>query len=196
LNLAIIPARGGSVRVPRKNVRPFFGKPILAYSIEAALTCGLFDRVVVSTDDDGIAREANRAGADALMRPAGEVDSWDHFGTQEVAARVIEQLHSPGSFPSGACVIYATCPMLTAEDLFKGFQVLRSGISVYAFAVGTEPLRDAGMFYWGEGWAFVKRVPLVSPRSSIVPIPEARICDINTEDDWCRAERMYAALAR
>jgi pseudaminic acid cytidylyltransferase len=196
VNLAIIPARGGSVRVPRKNVREFFGKPIIAYSIEAARGCGLFDRVVVSTDDNEIARVANGCGADALMRPAGELDSWDHFGTQEVAARVIEQLHTPGSFPAGACVIYATCPLLTQEDLVRGFHVLRSGISVYAFSVGSDPLRDAGMFYWGEGWAFVKRVPLVSPRSSLVPIPEERICDINTEDDWFRAERMYARLAR
>jgi pseudaminic acid cytidylyltransferase len=191
VRIAIIPARGGSVRVPRKNIRPFFGKPIIAYSIEVARSSGLFDQVIVSTDDVEIAAIANDFGADALMRPAG----WDDIGTQEVGARVIESMYGPGHYPQHACVIYATCPMLTPEYLHAGWAELRSGTPVFAFAVGTDPLRDAGVFYWGEGWAFVRRVPLIGSRTVMVPMPESRVCDINTEDDWHRAERMYEAIS-
>lgn len=190
MRVAIIPARGGSVRVPRKNIRTFHGKPIIGYSIEAAHACGLFDRVVVSTDDVEIGQVANSFGADALLRP----DGWNDVGTQEVAARVLEQIGAPGNYPTHACVIYATSPMLAPEYLHAGWAELRGSNAVFAFAVGTEPLRDAGMFYWGESWAFLKRVPLISPRTVMVPMPERRVCDIDTESDWRRAESMYAAL--
>jgi pseudaminic acid cytidylyltransferase len=184
VRLAIIPARGGSVRIPRKNIRPFFGKPIIAYSIELAKASRMFDEIIVSTDDAEIAKVANLYGADALIRPEG----WDEIGTQEVAARVVEQL----TMPRHVCVIYATAPLLTVGDLENGWQAMREWHPLFAFSVGTEPLRDAGAFYWGEGWAFAKRVPLIGPRTAMVPIPESRVCDINTMEDWRVAERLYA----
>jgi pseudaminic acid cytidylyltransferase len=191
VKVAIIPARGGSVRVPRKNVRPFYGKPILHYSIEAAKKSLLFDRVIVSTDDEQIASVAKVAGAEVMMRPPG----LEEVGTQEIGRLVVERLSDGQHVPKFACVVYATVPMLKPEDLIEGFHVMQTRHPLFAFSVGAAPLRDAGMFYWGEGWAFVARVPLVSPRSCMVPIPENRICDINTEGDWKLAEEMYARMA-
>lgn len=178
------------MRIPRKNIRDFYGRPIIAYSIETAIAAKLFDRIVVSTDDEEIAEVARRYGAEALQRPDGYADA----GTQDVAGVVIEQLSDEKSIPRHACVIYATCPMLNAGDLQAGWQAMNDRYPTFAFAVGAEPLRDAGMFYWGDGWAFRAGVPLIGPRSAMVRIPEARVCDINLESDWLRAERMYADM--
>jgi pseudaminic acid cytidylyltransferase len=176
VRLAIIPGRGGSVRIPRKNIREFFGKPIIAYSIELAIASKFFDRVV------------GKYGAEALMRPEGFAD----VGTQEIGRLVVEQCSDAERIPNLACVIYATCPLLTVEDLAAGKHAMGVRYPCFAMAVGQEPLRDAGAFYWGEGWAFLKREPLIGPRTCMVPIPEERICDINTMADFERAERMYA----
>lgn len=189
MRVAIIPARGGSVRIPRKNIRHFFGKPIIEYSIDTAKRSQLFDRVVVSTDDAAIGAIARAAGAEVLMRGPGLED----VGTQRIGEDVLERLADDGPIAAHACVIYATCPLMLPEDLKAGWDALLERRALFAFAVGSEPLRDAGMFYWGEGWAFAARKHLVSPRSAMVPIPEDRVCDINVEADWARAETMYAA---
>jgi pseudaminic acid cytidylyltransferase len=189
VRVAIIPARGGSVRIPRKNIKPFFGKPIIAYSIATAKRTGLFDRVVVSTDDDEIAAVARSCGAESLMRGPGLAD----VGTQRIGEDALERLAGDGPIATHACVIYATCPLMLPRDLEAGWEALRDRRALFAFAVGAEPLRDAGMFYWGEGWAFAARKELISPRTAMVPIPEERVCDINTPDDWRRAEIMFAA---
>lgn len=199
MNVAIIPARGGSTRVPRKNVRPFFGKPILAYSIETALASGLFDAVFVSTDDDEIGRIAAQYGAPWLHRRAEYAQ--DQVGTQAVMRETLLSLED-GKLDSvsyrepftHACCIYATVPMLTTGDLREGFRLLKKRVARFAFSVGSEPLRDAGMFYWGTARSFTEGYPHVSAESVMVPIPEERICDINEESDFLRAERMYAAL--
>lgn len=185
MRLALIPAKGGSVRLPGKNVKLFHGKPLLQYSVEVARASGLFDRVVVSTDDAKIAELAETMGAIAMMRPK----SLAQVGTQELAAYVLRQ----GQMPDYACVIYATAPMLEPEDLREGWRALVRG-RTFAFAVGTEPLRDAGMFYFGRAWAFLDGVPLIGPDSALIPIPEARCIDINTAEDFSVAESMYAKL--
>jgi pseudaminic acid cytidylyltransferase len=190
VKVCVIPARGGSRRIPGKNVRAFHGKPIIAYSIELARATGVFDRVIVSTDDVGIADVARSFGAEPMMRPAG----WDDIGTQEVGARVTEALATREMIPLYVCVLYATCPLLKPSDLMDGLLLMRTTEATFAFAVGREPLRDAGAFYWGRGWAFIAREPLVGTRTALVPLPDERVCDINVESDWQRAERMYAAL--
>lgn len=188
MRVALIPARGGSVRIPRKNIRPFYGKPIIAYSIECAKQSGLFDRICVSTDDQEIAEVAQTYGAEVLMRP----ETLAQVGTQEVAAYAIQQLATKDAIPNRACVIYATSPLLLPDDLKDGLCALERSHSKFAMSVGTEPLRDAGAYYWGEGWAFLKALPLIAPHTAMVPLPESRVCDVNTYEDFSRAERMYA----
>jgi pseudaminic acid cytidylyltransferase len=121
--IAIIPARGGSKRVPRKNIRPFCGRPLIAYSISAALESNLFDAVVVSTDDPEIASISESCGAvTACPRPPELSD--DHTGTLPVIAHAIKWWESNNSSVGIGCCIYATAPFLTAEDLRRGRAII------------------------------------------------------------------------
>ncbi len=186
MRVAIIPARGGSKRVPRKNIRLFHGKPIIEYSI-ALCKPWLVDAVVVSTDDAEIARIATYAGAHVIWRAPDDGSK----GTQEVAADVLRVLSDD---VDTACVLYATCPLLTVGDLAIGLNALVG--HQFSMSVQADPLADAGAFYWGKAEAFRKRLPLIAPHTAMVPIPANRVCDINTLDDWARAESMYEALRR
>jgi pseudaminic acid cytidylyltransferase len=190
--VCIIPARGGSRRIPRKNIKLFHGKPIIAYSIETARASGLFDQIVVSTDDREIAAVANAYDAAALMRPASMAE--DIVGTQEVARHAIEAMAGDGLTFDFACCIYPTAPMMRTMDLFNAFEKMKEYGANFAFSVGTEPLQDAGMFYWGMTKSFLERRPLYGPDSIMFPIPAARVCDINFIDDWIKAENLFAKL--
>lgn len=183
MSIAIIPARGGSVRIPRKNIRPFHGKPIIAYSIEAAQDSGLFGDVIVSTDDGEIAKTAMQYGARVLRRSPDDGSR----GTQEVAKEVLDTMGYDGI----ACVIYPTAPMLTGETLRQAFMAWRIPFALYLVPVATW-LRDPGQFYLGEAWAFRQSVPLT--RAQMMQIDPRTECDINTEADWRQAEKMFAAL--
>lgn len=125
-NIAIIPARGGSKRIPRKNIKSFMGKPIIAYSIEAALQSGLFDEVMVSTDDEEIAGVARQYGANVpFMRSAATAN--DYATTADVIFEVLEKYKERGrEFQCIAC-IYATAPFVTTERLSEAYQLLCSG---------------------------------------------------------------------
>lgn len=191
--VAIIPARSGSQRIYQKNRCLFHGKPIIAYSILTALKSGLFDTVVVSTDDVGIAEIALIYGANVFMRD--EEHSADQVGTQDVARYVLDQLKKDGKDFDLACVIYATAPMLSVGDLKRGLVAVEDDEAVFSFSVGTEPLSDAGQFYWGESEAFGV-VPIISEGTAMIPIDSNRVCDINVQSDWNRAEDMYAELVR
>lgn len=121
--VAVITARGGSKRIPRKNIRDFCGKPILAYSIEAALAAGVFDTVMVSTDDEEIAQIARRCGAQVpFMR--SQATSNDYATTTDVMVEVLETYAGRGEHFHIACGIYPTAPLLTAEKLKKAVQLL------------------------------------------------------------------------
>ena len=223
MNLAVIPARGGSKRIPGKNVRPFCGRPIIAYSIQAALESGAFERVVVSTDDEEIARVAREHGAEVpFVRPAELSD--DHTGTGPVVAHAAEAL---GVLDEGlVCCIYATAPFVTAADLLRGREVLEGEGADFAFSVTSyafpiqralrvngarvqmfdpgafatrsqdleEAWHDAGQFYWGTAAAWRSGKPLFTPDAAAVPLPRHRVQDIDTEEDWARAELMFRAL--
>lgn len=190
MSIAIIPARGGSRRIRGKNIRMFHQRPIIGYSIETAFASGLFREVWVSTDDAEIANVAEKEGASVLARESAL--AVDEVGTQEVTRAALLELNVTEGL---ACCIYATAPMMLPEDLRRGLQLLLSSRSLaYAFSVGTGPLCDAGQFYWGHVRSFLDRVPLVDQYSAMVPIDSARVCDINTEDDWRAAERMFAEL--
>ncbi|MBV1777155.1 pseudaminic acid cytidylyltransferase [Burkholderiaceae bacterium DAT-1] len=136
-HVAIIPARGGSKRIPRKNVRLFHGKPMIVWSIEAAKQSHCFDRIVVSTDDEEIAGIALQAGAEVpFLRPSHLAD--DHSGTVPVVAHAMAEL---GNLPTDAliCCIYATAPFILPEDLRQGCALMLERQADYAFPVTTFP---------------------------------------------------------
>jgi pseudaminic acid cytidylyltransferase len=224
--LAVIPARGGSKRIPRKNLRQFAGRPIIAHSIQAARDSGLFDVVLVSTDDEEIAAVAREQGADVpFLRPRELAD--DHTGTQAVVKQAIEAVAAWRSMPEQVCCIYATAPFVRPEDLAAGLASLDTSGAEFAFSVTSfafpiqRALRldadgrvgmmwpehmatrsqdlehawhDAGQFYWGRAQAFLAGVPLYSSASVAVPLPRHRVQDIDTEEDWRRAELMFRVL--
>lgn len=134
MRVAVIPARGGSKRIPRKNIKAFCGKPMIAWSIEAALASECFDAVVVSTDDAEIAEVAKSYGASVpFVRPPELAD--DHTGTIPVIAHAVQWFIDSGQRPDHVCCIYATAPFLTAEAIKAGLQILESRESDYVFSV-------------------------------------------------------------
>lgn len=132
MNIAIIPARGGSKRIPRKNVRDFCGRPMIAWPIAAAASSGLFDRILVSTEDADIADFAQAAGAEApFVRPAELAD--DHSGTTDVVVHALSWAIEQGWAVEAACCIYATAAFLSPDDLAATRRLLSPDID-YAFA--------------------------------------------------------------
>lgn len=122
-SVAIITARGGSKRIPHKNIKPFLGKPIIAYSIEAAKGAGCFDEIMVSTDDEEIAEIAKSYGAVVpFMRSAENSD--DFSTTRDVVREVLKQYAEIGRVFDYACCIYPTAPFITAERLAESMKLL------------------------------------------------------------------------
>lgn len=224
--IAIIPARGGSKRIPRKNIKDFCGKPMIAWSIEAAKISGLFDHVIVSTDDAEIAEVAKQWGAEVpFMRPA-ELSN-DYAGTTEVIAHATQWALDHDWPVAAVCCIYATAPFIHTEDLKRGLEALESGEWAYAFAT-TEysssifrsfrklpdgglqmffpehysmrsqdlptALHDAGQFGWGRPWAWIEGKRVFDRGSVPIIIPRWRVQDIDTEEDWLRAELMFRVI--
>jgi len=226
MRLAVIPARGGSKRIPRKNIKAFGGLPVIAWSISAAIQSQCFDRIIVSTDDEEIAAVAKEHGAEVpFERPANLSD--DHTGTIPVIAHAIDWQNQHGPAATQVCCIYATAPFVQAADLKRGLRVLQSKDADYAFSVTSyafpiqrairitadqrvemfqpeyfntrsqdlaEALHDAGQFYWGQSQAWLEGKPLFSQGSAPVPLPRHRVQDIDTPEDWDRAEWMFKAM--
>lgn len=135
MKLAVIPARGGSKRIPRKNVKSFAGRPMIAYAIEAARASGCFDRILVSTDDEEIAQVAVAYGAEVpFRRPASLAD--DHTPTVPVVAHAITEMASLDLPPPvDVCCIYPGVPLLAPSDLARAYGMLRQAGSAYVFPV-------------------------------------------------------------
>lgn len=192
--ICVIPAKATSRRVPGKNIRAFFGKPMMAYSIETAKRAGVFERILVSTDDDAVANVAWKYGAEPWTRRAELTE--DRFGPLDVAANLISQFeYREDLHPEFVCVLTATSPLVTAGDLHDGLRILRERPEAhYAFGMGTEPPKDSGSWYWCRAWPLSRGTPLVGPATVMVAMPPERTCDINEESDWQRCEEMYAAL--
>lgn len=136
MNVAIIPARGGSKRIPRKNVLEFAGKPLIAHSIAAALDSGAFTQVVVSTDDAEIAAVAREYGATVPFMRSAELSD-DYAGTTAVVADAVRRLGDAGITPEYVCCIYATAPLIQAADIAAGLELIRSGEWAYVFSATT-----------------------------------------------------------
>ncbi len=223
MTICVIPARGGSKRIPGKNIRPFHGRPMIGWSIAAARASGLFSRIVVSTDDDAIAATARAEGAEVpFTRPAALAD--DHAATVPVIAHAVQALGLAPETP--VCCLYATAPFVRAEDLAEGARLLAAG-ATYAMAVtrydypiqralrraadGTvsmmDPARmqtrsqdlepawhDAGQFYWARAATWAAQAPVFGPGAAGVALPATRVVDIDTPEDWTRAEALFALL--
>jgi N-acylneuraminate cytidylyltransferase len=226
VKIAVIPARGGSKRIPRKNIRAFCGKPIIAYSIAAAQQTGLFDQIVVSTDDEEIAAVARTFGAATpFIRPKEIAD--DFTGTNAVVKHAITWFGERGNDVAHACCIYATAPLVQAHFIKEGFEAVARSDAAFAFSVTSyafpiqralriapggrvdaiypehrmtrsqdleHAYHDAGQFYWGTARAFLDDLPLFAPHSIGVILPRHLVQDIDTPEDWVRAELMYRAV--
>lgn len=127
-NLCIIPARGGSKRIPRKNIKPFMGKPIMAYSIEAALKSGLFDEVMVSTDDEKFAEVARQYGASVPFLRS-EATANDYATTVDVLLEVIETYKQRGMVFDTICCLYSTAPFVTPDRLQEAYSKLSDNVN-------------------------------------------------------------------
>ena len=225
MNIAVIPARGGSKRIVGKNIREFVGKPLIAYSIEAARESQLFDEIVVTTDSDEIAKVALDYGATYIIRREESLAN-DHIGTFPVVKHAISQYEAAESSVDYVCCIYATAPFLSTERLKEGLNRLSADNSKYfAFSVtsfafpvqrsirlsegGVTPVNpnligkrsqdleeyyhDAGQFYWGTKEAWLTNKATFAPHSIPIILPRYLVQDIDTQEDWKRAELMYRA---
>lgn len=191
--ICIIPARGGSQRIPRKNIKDFRGRPMLAYAIDVATESKLFEHVFVSTNDHEIAKIAHTHGAGVLYR--GPLLSEDNVGTQEVTAHALRELETLGYSSDHACCLYPCVPLLLPETLIQARRMLDQYNAAYVFTVGDVPcLHDAGQFYMGMTDAFLSNHPLIGPDSVMLRVPPERDCDINTPDDWGVALKKFDAL--
>lgn len=223
--IAVIPARGGSKRIPRKNIRSFAGRPMIGYAVDAALASNLFDHIVVSTDDAEIADIARDAGALLpFMRPAELAD--DTTPTVPVVQHALEQCVALGWRIDHLCCIYPGVPFLQPEDLVATLRLVELGAAPYVFPVTAFPspiqralrlgpdgrvapfmpenvnvrtqdlepfYHDAGQFYWGTADAWRQGLN-IHANGAGYPIPEWRVVDIDTPEDWDRAELMASAL--
>lgn len=133
MKIAVIPARGGSKRIPRKNIKDFCGKPMIAWSIASAKASGMFDHIIVSTDDVEIAEVAKQWGAEVPFMRSAELSN-DYAGTTEVIAHATQWALEQGWPVTAVCCIYATAPFLQVDDLKQGLEALESGDWEYAFA--------------------------------------------------------------
>jgi pseudaminic acid cytidylyltransferase len=228
LKLAVIPARGGSKRITRKNIKHFAGKPMITWSIHAAQQSGCFDRILVSTDDEEIAQVAREHGADIpFIRPPELSD--DYTGTIPVIAHATDWQNRNGEKATQVCCIYATAPFVLAEDIKRGQRVLEDTGADYAFSVTSyafpiqrairitnkqrvqmfqpeqfatrsqdleEAWHDAGQFYWGRAEAWLAHKQLFTSDATVVVLPRYRVQDIDTLEDWERAELMFKALQK
>jgi pseudaminic acid cytidylyltransferase len=225
MKIAIIPARGGSKRVPRKNIRNFAGVPMISRAVAVALKSELFAYVVVSTDDPEIATAATAAGAVVpFARPANLSD--DKTPTVPVVAHAVRHCLDAGWDVTHACCIYPCTPLLAVEDLRGALELLllRNADFVYPVTEYAHPIQralrllpsgqmeflqpeneltrtqdlektfhDAGQFYWGNASAWLAEKRMHSGGHGY-RIPHWRVVDIDTDDDWLRAELIYQAL--
>lgn len=227
MKIAIIPARGGSKRIPRKNLKPFCGQPIIAYSIQAAKQTGLFDHVIVSTDDEEIAALARSYGAETpFMRPAELAN--DHATTVPVIKHALQWVSENMGQVDYGCCIYATAPFVQSASLLAAYEkMIANKVTGYVFSSTTFPFpiqrafkvhesgfvemfhpenymtrsqdleeayQDAGQFYWGSMAAYMSEKIFFSTDSMAHVLPRYMVQDIDTPEDWKRAELMYRAL--
>lgn len=228
MNIAIIPARGGSKRIPRKNIRDFCGKPVIAHAIENGLASQFIDKVVVSTDDEQIASIAKEYGADVpFLRPSSLAD--DFTGTSPVVRHTISSLLALGWDIEFCACIYATSPLLTVRLIDDCYSVIQHGDTIdyvftaarYSFPIqrallttqsgGVRPFddvgitqrsqdlkpayHDAGQLYWGHHTTWLDTNKCIfGEHSHMKVMPSHLVQDIDTPEDWARAELLFKLI--
>lgn len=228
MKICLIPARGGSKRIPRKNIKMFRGRPMIAWSIEAAKKSQCFDQIVVSTDDTEIADIACTFGATSpFIRP--EHLSGDFVSTQSVIHHALDWFSSSNIDCSALCCLYATAPFVTSNDLEQGCKILsESNDDVVVFSATTYPFpiqrairiasngyssmfdpsqfltrsqdleeafHDAGQFYWATPSTWYTKTNLFQYSKPLL-LPRWRVQDIDTPEDWVRAELMHQLITQ
>ena len=219
--LCIIPARGGSKRIPRKNIKPFLGKPVISYAIETALKSGLFDEVMVSTDDEEIAQIARQYGASVPFMRSAEASS-DTAPDMVVLREVLTEYKKRGMEFDVFCSLYPCTPLVTVESLKRGFDVyLEKGVDlVYpVIRFGTPPLRglvfrdgawvrlcpeytftrsqDMEPIFYGAGQWYYYDARTYFDKTDVertmfaIEISEMESQDVDTKEDWLLAEFKY-----
>jgi len=218
--IAIIPARGGSKRIPQKNIRLFYGVPIIERTVRAAITSRLFSRVIVSTDDEKIAKLAKLAGADVpFLRDAKLSD--DFTGTVEVIRDCLNRI---GDFSSIVTCIYPVTPLLDYRHIAESQEIVESSDFDYVFAAGklqvnpsrsfllsgdnsihpvdiqglamrTQDLKqhyfDLGQFYTARAKVWNANTPILTDRSRAVVLNPWEAVDVDSESDWKLCELMF-----
>ena len=226
MKLALIPARGGSKRIPRKNIRPFRGRPMIVWSIAAAQAAGCFDRILVSTDDEETADVAARHGAEVpFLRPAHLAD--DQATTKAVVLHAVQWCEQQGLPVAAVCCLYATAPFVQPGDLVEAARLLEQAPPhSFVFTATSFPFpiqrairidaegrssmiqpehintrsqdleeahHDAGQFYWGRPSAWASSGNLFDDGRPLL-LPRWRVQDIDTEEDWIRAELLHKMI--
>jgi len=222
--IAIITARGGSKRIPKKNIKEFMGKPMLAYAIEAALGSHLFDTVMVSTDDEEIADVARRYGAEVpFMR--SEMTSSDFASTTDVLLEVIQEYKKLGSEFEKVCCIYPCVPFLSSKSLIEAYEKFTVDVDALmpvckypvpvewavsikdglvnnfdpdGWKIRSQDLEpkyyDVGMFYYVQTEKMQQYQSVRPPKTAAYIIDESECQDIDTVEDWMSAELKYKIL--
>ena len=224
-SIGIIPARSGSKRVPGKNIRPFAGKPLIAYPIESMLRSGIFDRIIVSTDSPEIAEIARACGAETPFLRCKELAN-DETATIDVVIDTIQQLRLPDSV--GVCCAYATNPFLTPElleatysvyvkssdvdyvtvvskysfppqrslEVIDGCLKMRFSEFTYTHSQNLQPMyHETAQLWWGQTETWLARISMQNRLKAIL-LPEWAHQDIDTPDDWITAELKFASLSQ
>lgn len=222
--MAIIPARGGSKRIPRKNIKLFYGKPLISYTIDVAIQSKLFERIIVSTDDEEIASIAVDCGAEVPHLRSKELAD-DYTPAHVAVEAMLAGIQHDYDF---ACTLYATAPFLQVKYLQEGLEKLRITGATNAFSVSKmsfpiqrafritkrgrcemfapenyfkrsqdleESYQDAAQFYWKRLNSKSKNI-IFGEDSVPVILPNYLVQDIDTPADWKRAEIMYEILEK
>ena len=226
MNIAVIPARGGSKRIPRKNIKDFCGKPMIAWAIYLAKQSKLFDHVIVSTDDNEVAHISEILGAEIpFIRPAELAN--DHTPTVPVVAHAVKSFLDLGGTVEYVCCIYPCAPFIQINDLSLALELVKEHNVDFIYPVTeySHPIQralrrksdgkmeflnnqnelartqdletffhDACQFYWGKSSAWLEFKKMHTAGIGF-PIPNWRVVDIDSVDDWKRAELLFQALA-
>ena len=226
MKLCIIPARIGSKRIPKKNIRDFCGKPIIGWSIHTAVESNCFDKIIVSTDSEEIASISEKYGAEVpFIRPKNISD--DITGTLPVVNHSIKFVEANFGKVELVCCIYATAPFLEPSFLRKGLLKIKENNANFCYSATSFPFpiqraikitsekkskmffpefqntrsqdledsyHDAGQFYWGRASSWLEKRRIFDDNSIPLLIPRYKVQDIDTEEDWIRAEMMFKLI--
>ena len=223
MNICIIPARGGSKRIPRKNIKNFSGQPIISWSIKTALKSKCFSRVIVSTDDNEIAEISRRYGAEVPFKRLKSLSD-DYTGTLPVIKNAINWLEKNNEKVDFICCLYPTAPFIEVNYLKEGLKKLIENNASYSISVTSFPypiqrafkltknkrlkmffpeninkrsqdleksFHDAGQFYWGKRSAWLNEERILGQDTVPIYIPRYKVQDIDNEEDWIQAERIF-----